>query len=208
MHPHGCQDTHPPTDPSGCTRRRRARARTRRTAPTCPRDAKERGSALCPPKPPPRALLGPGAIASPGAADVPWSGGDRRLVIAPAGWLTPLARHSLARLPARGLRSGSFSQHIPPPPTWKNTAQLLACFQTNSEHPHVARPLPPALLGRGCPTAAGSESQQNGQDPAREPHALGQRPAPIKQEGSLLHSAPTVPPSLRPRGQARPLVLG
>ena len=72
-------------------------------------------------------------------------------VIVPAGRLTPPARHSPARLPARDLRSSSFSRHIPPPPpAWKNKSQLLACFQTNSECPRMARPPAPAPLPLGA----------------------------------------------------------
>lgn len=83
--------------------------------PRAPVIPKSQAQPCAPPKPPPRAPQGAGAKSGPGAADVPWSGGDKCSVIAPAGRLTPLAQHSLARLLARGLRSGSFSRHIPPP---------------------------------------------------------------------------------------------
>lgn len=152
---------------------------------------------------PPQNHLGPGAEPSPGAADVPWSGGDTRLVIGPAGRLTPRAQHS----PAAGQGCTEqllFPAHSPthPPPAWKNKSQLLACFQTNSECPHIDCPPPP--------TAAGTQSWRDGHNPRTPIRSLPRASdcPPPQVGGSLLCSPPRSVPSLCPHGQVKSSVLG
>lgn len=104
----------------------------------------KRGAQLCAPQ----NHKGPGAESSPGAADVPWSAGDTRLVISPAGRLTPAARHS----PAAGQACTEqllFPAHSPThlPQLGKTNPNFLPVSkQTPSVHTSTVLPHP-LLLG-------------------------------------------------------------
>lgn len=146
---------------------------------TQPLHAKEWGSALCCPKPPPTALLGLGAKSGQGTADSPWTEGDIHSVshsgqsAHPSGTAQP------------GLAAGQgftkrllFPAHSHPTPTHPPSLEKqipTSCLFPNKLHVSTHHQTSPTrLAGSRHPTASRSKIWWDGQDPAGDSHVQSQ----------------------------------